>query len=107
MIAGPPRSDGESPVNTELIDIANQAPQPFPAFKDANGQTIDTTDPQGPGEKAVQAVQKFLGGQDVTKLCSATLKVCDIRKSYYQNYDAADWASKQVNLTTAECADHL
>ena len=54
MIAGPPRSDGQSPVNTELIHIANQAPQPFPAFKDTNGRPIDAA--------SAQAVQKFLGG---------------------------------------------
>ena len=54
MIAGPPLRDGQSPVNTELIQIADQAPQPFPAFKDTDGQPIDAP--------SAQAVQKFLGG---------------------------------------------
>ncbi len=89
MLAAPPRSDGQSTVNTELIHIANQAPQPFPAFKDTTGAVI------APGP--AQAVQKFLGGPDVTGLCSAAAPVCDIRKSYYQNYDA-NWASIQGDL---------
>jgi len=42
MIAGPANSDGQAPVNTDLIRIADQAPQPFPVFKDANGQSRST-----------------------------------------------------------------
>ena len=93
MFAGPPLSDGQSPVNTELIHIANQSPQPFPAFKDTDGRPIDAA--------SAQAVQKFLGGPDVTGLCSATATVCEIRKSYYQNY-RADWPSIQDDLTNAK-----
>jgi hypothetical protein len=93
MAAGPALSDGQSPVNTELIQIANQAPRPFPPFKDANGQPV--------GEAQAQAVQKFLGGPDVTRLCSVTAPVCNIRESYYQSYDAP-WSSIQVDLTNAE-----
>jgi hypothetical protein len=84
---------GESPVNTELIQIANQAPRPFPPFKDANGEPV--------GEAQAQAVQKFLGGPDVTRLCSVTAPVCNIRESYYQSYEAP-WSSIQVDLTNAE-----
>ncbi len=93
MFAGPPLGDGQSPVNTELIQIANQSPQPFPAFKDTEGRPIDAA--------SAEAVQKFLGGPDVTGLCSATATVCEIRKSYYQNY-RADWPSIQDDLTNAK-----
>src|SRR5262249_21220293 len=93
MAAGPPQSDGQSPVNTEMIQIANQAPRPFPPFKDANGEPI--------GEAQAQAVQKFLGSDDVTGLCSVTAPVCNIRESYYQNYDAP-WSSKEVKLSDAK-----
>ena len=98
MIAAPPRSDGQTPVNTELIHIANQAPRPFPAFKDTSGKTVATAD--------AQAVQKFLGGPAVMGLCSARAPVCDIRKSYYQSY-RANWASIQVDLSTAKCPNKL
>jgi hypothetical protein len=37
----------------------------------------------------------------VTGLCSATAPVCDIRKSYYQNY-RANWSSTQDDLTNAK-----
>lgn len=93
MAAGPALSDGQSPVNTELIQIANQAPRPFPPFKDANGEPV--------GEAQAQAVQEFLGGPDVTRLCSVAAPVCNIRESYYQSYEAP-WSSKQVDLTNAE-----
>jgi hypothetical protein len=46
-------------------------------------------------------VQNFLGGPDVTGLCSATVSACDIRKSYYQNYNA-NWPSIQDDLTNAK-----
>ena len=94
MIAGPPRSDGQSAVNTELIRIANEAPRPFPAFKDTKGAPI------APGP--AQAVQKFLGGPKVTSLCSAKLSVCDIRKSYYLSYSPTNWSSIQDDLTNAK-----
>lgn len=93
MLAGPPRSDGESPVNTELIDIADQAPQPFPAFKDANGQPVDAA--------SAQAVQNFLGGPEVMRVCSAAV-VCNIRRSYYESYTETNWASTQDDLTNAK-----
>ena len=83
-LAGPPLSNGESPVNTQLIQIADQVTEPFPAFKDTNGDPIDAA--------SAQAVQKFLGGPDVTRLCAETVPVCDIRESYYQDYDA-DWVA--------------
>ncbi len=88
MIAGPPNSEGQSPVNTELVHIADQAPQPFPVFKDANGQTIDAA--------SAQAVQQFLGA---TNLCPDP-GVCDFRRSYYQSY-SENWASVQDDLTFA------
>ena len=96
MLAGPPRSDGESRVNTELIDIANQAPQPFPAFTDANGQPID--------DASAKAVQKFLGV--ATGLCSAAADApeCDIRESYYQGY-RDDWSAITGKLQTQSCPD--
>ena len=93
MIAAPPRSDGESPVNTELIDIANNVHHDFPAFKDTKGKPVALAH--------AAAVQKFLGGPAVTGLCSAAAPVCDIRKSYYQNY-RANWSSTQDDLTNAK-----
>ena len=48
-----------------------------------------------------EIVQEFLGGPDVTRLCSVAAPVCNIRESYYQNYEAP-WSSKQVELTNAE-----
>ncbi len=94
MLAGPPANiDGRSLVNTELIHIANQAPQPFPAFKDSDGRPIDAA--------AAEAVQKFLGGPDVTKLCAAARPTCDIRQTYYQSY-GADWPKVQGALQNAE-----
>ncbi len=93
MLAAPPRRDGGTPVNTELLRIANQAPESFPAFKDTDGQPIDAA--------SAQAVQNFLGAPDVTGLCSAADPVCDIRKSYYQSY-RADWPSIQDDLTNAQ-----
>jgi hypothetical protein len=96
MIAGPPRSDGQAPVNTELIHIANQAPQAFPAFQDDQGRPIDAA--------SAQAVQNFLGGQRVTGLCSAAVTVCDIRKTYYQNYGAA-WTLYANKLEDQKCPD--
>jgi hypothetical protein len=93
MLAGPPLPNGQAPVNTELIQIANQAPQPFPAFTDANGRPIDPAD--------AEAVQKFLGGPTVTRLCSATAPICEIRKSYYESYDS-NWSSIEGDLTNAK-----
>jgi hypothetical protein len=93
MFAGPPLNDGQSPVNTELMQIANQPPQPFPAFKDTAGRPI--------GAASAEAVQKFLGGPEVAKLCSATATVCNIRESYYENY-GTDWSSIQDDLTNAK-----
>ncbi len=93
MIAAPARSDGESPVNTELIDIANNVHHDFPAFKDTKGKPVAVAH--------AAAVQKFLGGRAVTGLCSAAALVCDIRTSYYKNY-RANWSSTQDDLTNAK-----
>jgi hypothetical protein len=82
MIASPPHSDGQPTVNTELLHITNQAPQPFPAFKDADGRPIDPAQ--------ADAVQKFLG-EDVTAVCTKDAAVCDFRKLYYQHY-GVDWS---------------
>jgi hypothetical protein len=92
-IAGPPRSDGQSPVNTELIHIADQVTEPFPAFTDSSGKPI--------GAAAAQAVQKFLGSREVTGLCSPNASVCDIRETYYENY-RAPWPSIEDDLTDAK-----
>jgi hypothetical protein len=93
MMAAPAGRDGQSTVNTELIRIVNQAPQAFPAFKNAAGGDIDPAH--------AQAVQNFLGGPEVTKLCSAAVTTCDIRSTYYLSYGSA-WASVQGDLTDAE-----
>jgi hypothetical protein len=93
MLAAPVRPDGQTTVNNELIEISNQAPTPFPQFKDSKGQPVP--------DDAAAAVQRFLGGPEVTKLCSAAAPVCDIRKSYYQSY-RADWPSIQNDLSDAE-----
>ncbi len=92
MFAGPPFRDGQSPVNIELMQIANQSPQPFPAFKDTEGRPIDAA--------SAEAVQKFLG-VEVTRLCSPTATVCNLRKSYYEDY-RANWSSIQDDLTNAK-----
>ncbi len=96
--AAPPRSDGQPLLNTELLHVLNQAPRPFPAFTDTTGAPV--------GQSAAQAVEKFLGGPDVAKLCSATAPVCDIRKEYYEDY-RANWSSIQDDLTNAQgkCAE--
>jgi hypothetical protein len=94
MLAGPPDREGESAVNTELIQIADQPPQPasFPAFKDTNGNPIDAA--------SAEAVQKFLGGPTITGLCAPGPSECDIRKSYYESY-TDNWASVQNDLSNA------
>ncbi len=97
MVAAPPRSDGQPPVNTQLIHIANETHEDFPAFKDANGQPIDAA--------SAQAVQNFLGGQGVTGLCSAALTACEIRKSYYQDY-GADWTLIEGRLADRQLCPH-
>jgi hypothetical protein len=93
MLAAPARPDGQTTVNTELIRLTNQAPTSFPVFKDSSGQAVP--------DAAAQSVQRFLGGPQVTKLCSAAAPVCDIRKSYHQSF-RADWASIQDDLTNAK-----
>jgi hypothetical protein len=65
----------------------------FPAFKDTKGKPVAVAH--------AAAVQKFLGGPAVTGLCSGAAPVCDIRKSYYQNY-RANWSSIQDDLTNAK-----
>ena len=93
MIAGPPRSDGQSPVNTDLIHIADQAPQPFPAFRAGDGHPINAP--------SAQAVQQFLGGPAITGLCP-TAGVCDIRRSYYRAAAAKTGRRSRTTLTNAE-----
>jgi hypothetical protein len=93
VLAGPASPDGQNSVNTELIRIVNQAPEAFPAFKDKQGNLIDAAH--------AQAVQNFLGGPLVTKLCAAAVTNCDIRKTYYQNY-RSDWSSIEGDLSNAE-----
>ncbi len=93
MLTSPARPDGQTTVNTELIRVTNQAPTNFPAFKDSKGQAVPAA--------AAQAVQRFLGGPEVAKLCSAAAPDCDIRESYYRNF-RADWVSIQNDLSDAE-----
>jgi hypothetical protein len=92
-LAGP----GPDPANAELIHVLNQAPQPFPPFTDADGNAVDA--------ETANAVQRFLGGADITGLCSSAAPECDFRTLYYESY-RTPWASVQNDLTEArsKCA---
>jgi hypothetical protein len=89
MLAAPATRSGGTTVNTELMKITNQASTTWPEFKATGGASISSAH--------LQAVQNFLGGPTVTKLCSGSVPDCDIRDAYYQSYNA-DWAGIQDKL---------
>jgi len=81
-------ADPSSPVNDGLIQLAYQAPRPFPPFS-----TL-----------AEQAAEAYLGIH-VMKICPAAATSCDVRAKYYQNYRAA-WPAIQADLADPQrCPD--
>jgi hypothetical protein len=87
MLVSPVRPDGRTPVNEELVRIANQAPTPFP-----------TLAPDASRADA-QAAEDFLGGPAVMNVCQAG-QTCDVRKTYYTNYNGA-WQTIATELQNA------
>ncbi len=82
-LAGPP---GE--VNTDMIDMAYQAPKPFPAF--------DT--PQK------RAAETYIGKQIHLSGCSEDVQTCPIRKHYYQDTkDALFQAEIELTSRRLDC----
>ncbi len=70
--------DAAGTMNTGLISVAYQPPQPFPAF--TGGQA---------------AAETYIGDQ--LRLCEVDAVSCDVRKAYYQHYQA-DWHQKALDL---------
>ncbi|MDW5597235.1 hypothetical protein VSS74_23005 [Conexibacter stalactiti] len=72
-------TDANSGLKTNLIDMAFQAPRGFPAFTGA-GQ---------------QAAYTHIG--KALRFCAASAASCDVRKAYWDDYQAA-WGQKSTDL---------
>ena len=82
------RPDGSSPVNEELVRIANQAPTPFPVLAPTASRT------------EAQAAESFLGGPEVMGVCQ-TGQPCNVRQTYYTNYGGS-WLTIATALQNAK-----
>ncbi len=70
--------DAVGTMNTGLISVAYQPPQPFPAF--TGGQA---------------AAETYIGDQ--LRLCPVDAVTCDVRTAYYEHY-RANWQQKALDL---------
>jgi hypothetical protein len=92
LLVAEAQPDGAAAVNEELLQIANQAPTPFPELA-----------PGAPPDE-VQAAQDFLGGPGVMGVCPAGV-TCNIRQTYYTNYGGS-WQTIAVALADARYKCH-
>src|SRR5204862_6818786 len=88
MLVGPATPDGAPAVNEQLVQIANQAPTPFPPL--AKDEPRDE----------VQAAENFLGGPKVMKVCPDGV-TCNVRQTYYTNYGGS-WQAIALALQDAK-----
>jgi hypothetical protein len=76
----PVAADPFGDLNTELVETAYQAPQPFPAF-DTDGK---------------KAAETFIG--TALGFCAPGSRSCEMRRRYYENYEPANWNQKSTDL---------
>jgi hypothetical protein len=88
LLVAEAQPDGAAPVNEELLQIANQAPTPFPDLA-----------PGAPPDQ-VQAAENFLGGPQVMRVCPAGV-TCNVRQTYYTNYGGS-WQTIAGDLANAK-----
>lgn len=79
-------TDANSGLKTNLIDMAFQAPRGFPAFNGAGQQAAYTQ------------IGKAL------RFCGASATSCDLRKAYWDDYQAA-WGQKSTDLAAMAYPD--
>lgn len=96
MVFTPVAGGSNSGVNTELIDIATQAPQSFPAF------TVGATDTTTAGTAAADA---YLGRKLGVCADAASQPTCSVRTAFYLDY-GADWHQVATDLESTRFATY-